>query len=83
MLCYDTFHIARRFPAALNPRKGPPVPTGQEAGWASVPVWTQRLQEKSLASAGDRTLATNVPELCRGCISVILRRDLLTCSKIL
>jgi hypothetical protein len=25
----------------------PPVPIVQEAGWASEPVWTQRLQEKS------------------------------------
>jgi hypothetical protein len=31
----------------------PPVPTGQEAGWASELVWTQRPQEKSFA--GDRT----------------------------
>jgi hypothetical protein len=33
----------------------PPVPTGQEAGWAPEPVWTQRLEEKSSASVGDRT----------------------------
>jgi hypothetical protein len=26
--------------------KGPPVPIVQEAGWASEPVWTQRLEEK-------------------------------------
>jgi hypothetical protein len=26
----------------------------QEAGWASEPVWTQRLEEKSFAPAGDR-----------------------------
>jgi hypothetical protein len=25
---------------ALAPGKGPPVPTVQEAGWASEPVWT-------------------------------------------
>jgi hypothetical protein len=31
------------------------VPIGQEAGWAPEPVWTQRLEEKSLASAGDQT----------------------------
>jgi hypothetical protein len=41
---------------ALPPGKGPPVPIVQEAGWAPEPVCTQRLQEKSLASAGDRTL---------------------------
>jgi hypothetical protein len=34
------------------PGKGPPVPTGQEAGWASDMVWTQKLEEKSFASAG-------------------------------
>jgi hypothetical protein len=33
----------------------PPVPTGHEAGRASEPVWTKTLQEKSFASAGDRT----------------------------
>jgi hypothetical protein len=31
----------------LAPRKGPPVPIVQEAGWAPEPVWTQRLEEKS------------------------------------
>jgi hypothetical protein len=41
--------------ALLPPGKGPPVPIVQEAGWASEPVWTQRLQEKSFAPAGDRT----------------------------
>jgi hypothetical protein len=40
---------------ALALEKGPPVPIVQEAGWASEPVWTQRLEEKSFASAGDRT----------------------------
>jgi hypothetical protein len=39
---------------ALPPWKGPPVPIVWEAGWAPKPVWTQRLEEKSLASAGDR-----------------------------
>jgi hypothetical protein len=29
----------------LPPWKGPPVPIGQEAGWASELVWTQRLEE--------------------------------------
>jgi hypothetical protein len=33
----------------------PPVPTEEEAGWALEPVWTQRIEEKSLASAGVRT----------------------------
>jgi hypothetical protein len=40
---------------ALPPVKGPPVPIVQEAGWASEPVWTQRIEEKSFAPAGDRT----------------------------
>jgi hypothetical protein len=40
---------------ALPPGKGPPVRIVQEAGWASEPVWIQRLQEKSSAPAGDRT----------------------------
>jgi hypothetical protein len=30
----------------------PPVPIVQEAGWAPEPVWTERLQEKSVAPAG-------------------------------
>jgi hypothetical protein len=30
-----------------SPGKGPPVPIVQEAGWAPVPVWTQKLEEKS------------------------------------
>jgi hypothetical protein len=40
---------------ALPPGKGPPVPIVQEAGWTSEPVWTQRLEEKFFAPAGDRT----------------------------
>jgi hypothetical protein len=47
---------ASRPSRALTPGKGPPVPIGQEDGWAPEPVWTQRLVEKNpLASAGDRT----------------------------
>jgi hypothetical protein len=34
--------------------KGPPVPIGYEAGWASELVWTQRLEENYFAFAGDR-----------------------------
>jgi hypothetical protein len=38
----------RHAPAALlPPGKGPPVPIIQEAGWASEPVWTQKLEEKA------------------------------------
>jgi hypothetical protein len=39
---------------AIPPGKGPPVHIVQEAGWASEPVWTKRLEEKSFAPAGDR-----------------------------
>jgi len=41
--------------ALYPPGKGPPVPIIQEAGWAPEPVWTKRLEEKCLASAGDQT----------------------------
>jgi hypothetical protein len=45
----------RYTPAALLPSgKGPPVPIVQEAGWTPEPVWTQRIEEKSFAPAGDR-----------------------------
>jgi hypothetical protein len=51
----------RRAPAALlPPGKGPPVPTGQKAGWAPDPVWTQRLEEKLFASARDLCLRLHV-----------------------
>jgi hypothetical protein len=40
---------------ALPPGKGSPVHIVQETGWAPEPVWTQRLEEKSSASVGDRT----------------------------
>jgi hypothetical protein len=46
----------RHAPAALLPLgKGTPLPIVQETGLAPEPVWTQRLQEKSSAPAGDRT----------------------------
>jgi hypothetical protein len=47
--------LASRPGRALPPGKGSPVPIVQEAGWAPEPVWTQRLEEKSFAPAGDRT----------------------------
>jgi hypothetical protein len=40
----------------LPPGKGPLVTTGQAARWAPEPAWTQRLEEKSFASARDQTL---------------------------
>jgi hypothetical protein len=39
----------------------PPVPIVQEVGWAPEPVWTQRLEEKSFAPAGDRTPSADPP----------------------
>jgi hypothetical protein len=54
---------------ALPPVTGTPVPIVQEAGWVPEPVWTQRLEEKSFAPAGDRTQIarsdTILPELPR------------------
>jgi hypothetical protein len=47
--------LAPRPGRALAPGKGLSVPTVQEAGWAPEPVWTQRLEEKSFASAGNGT----------------------------
>jgi hypothetical protein len=38
---------------ALPLGKELPIPTEQEAEWAPEPVWTQRLEEKSFAPAGD------------------------------
>jgi hypothetical protein len=56
----------RHAPAALYPQgKEPPVPIVQEAGWAPEPVWTQRLEEKSSAPAGDRTSITPVKSVAR------------------
>jgi hypothetical protein len=46
---------ASRPDRCFPPGKGPPVPIVQEAGWASELVWTQRLEEISFPSAGDRT----------------------------
>jgi hypothetical protein len=43
---------------ALPPGKGPPIPIVQVAGWAPEPLWTQRLEEKSFASARYRTSIT-------------------------
>jgi hypothetical protein len=40
---------------AFTPGERTPVPIVQEAGWAPEPIWTQRLEEKPFAPAGDRT----------------------------
>jgi hypothetical protein len=43
-------------PSALNPHEQNPwYPLDKDAGWASELVWTQGLEAKSFASAGDRT----------------------------
>jgi hypothetical protein len=39
----------------FTPGQKKPVPIGQEAGWTRELVWTNRLEEKSFTSAGDRT----------------------------
>jgi hypothetical protein len=49
---------ASRSGRALAPGKVPPVPIAQEAGWGPEPVRTQRLEDKPLTSAGDRTPIT-------------------------
>jgi hypothetical protein len=45
----------RHTPAALCPEERTPVPIVQEAGWTPEPVWTQTIEEKSFAPAGDQT----------------------------
>jgi hypothetical protein len=58
----DGSELSASRPGRALPRgKDPPVPIVQEAGWASEPVWTQRLEEKSFASAGDRTAIARSP----------------------
>jgi hypothetical protein len=53
---------------ALPPRKGPPVPFVQEAGWAPELVWTQSLEEKSFrlcwGSNLDRPVVQPVARQC-------------------
>jgi hypothetical protein len=58
--------------------KDPPVPTVQQAGSASELVWTQRIEEKSFAPAGDRTPITELPWLIMNGNSLI---KILTSSK--
>jgi hypothetical protein len=49
--------------AVLNPRERTALPIGKEAGLASNLVWTQRIEEKSFYSTGDRTSV--VPSVVR------------------
>jgi hypothetical protein len=52
----DGVNDQRHALAELYPReKEPRIPLAQEAGWAPEPIWTQRIEEKSFASGGDRT----------------------------
>jgi hypothetical protein len=67
----------RHVPAALYPEKRTLVHIGQEAGWASELVWTQRLEENSFASAGDRTPVVQCTQATHanyaiGCFSLCL-----------
>jgi hypothetical protein len=52
---FTTSALDGEWSASRPGRALPPVPIVQEAGWAPEPVWTQRLEEKCLASAKDRT----------------------------
>jgi hypothetical protein len=45
-------------------REQPPVFSKYEAGWASDPVWTQGRKQKSLASAGNRTMTALFSSPC-------------------
>jgi hypothetical protein len=47
--------------SALPPGKGPPVPTGQEAGRVPEPFWTQRLEEKSFHICSGSNLLAGRP----------------------
>jgi hypothetical protein len=55
MKCFDipVIIVATEIVSKSLPGKGPPVPIVLEAGWAPEPVWTQKLEVKSFASAGD------------------------------
>jgi hypothetical protein len=53
---WSASHHGRALPLGHDP----PVPIVQEAGWTPEPVWTQSLEEKSFASAGDRTSIKSV-----------------------
>jgi hypothetical protein len=52
-LCWGEWSLLRPH-GELSPWKGPSVHL-DEAGWASEPVWTQGVEEKSFIPSGDRT----------------------------
>jgi hypothetical protein len=47
-------------PVALTPGKEPPVPIGDEAGWAPEPVWTLRRREKYCTARNQTRAVQNV-----------------------
>jgi hypothetical protein len=51
----DGVNDQRHAPAAFYPQGKDTHTHWKEAGWAPEQVWTQRLEEKSIASAGDPT----------------------------
>jgi hypothetical protein len=68
-------------PAAFYLREVLPVPTVQEAGWASEPVWTQRLEENPLPGIELRSPGRPVCALSKNkkkCYSM-LKLHLFTC----
>jgi hypothetical protein len=48
-------------PGRFTLGKEPPVPIGQEAGWAPEPVWTLWRRENSISLAGNRTPSSQSP----------------------
>jgi hypothetical protein len=60
-----------------------PVPIVQEAGWASELVWTQRLEKKFFASAGNRTSIAQSSSLLSDTILTELRQLLINDNKII
>jgi hypothetical protein len=52
----DGVNGQRHAPAALCPEIGSPVSIIEKAGWASEPVWTKRLEEKTSMKSGGMIL---------------------------
>jgi hypothetical protein len=67
----------------FTPGKGSTVPTVQEVGWAPEPVWTQKLEKKSLASAGDQiSMARVVQSVARRCTRQCMSVSLLSLNEV-